>query len=184
MTKFVSEKQWKDTNVLDLGSGCGAASIMALIRGAKTVWANDIDPWCSVALKENAEMSAQLLSTSDPIREALLDPLRLIATEMDLLSVSSGELLKALGTESMPDIILVGDMFYDSSIADLVLSFLARAKEAGTKEIYVADPGRWAFPKTPRLSEIARYPISSLPQSAAMHKENDSFEFVRVFEFR
>ena len=42
-------------SVLDMGSGTGVLAIFAAMQGAKPVYAIDIDEWCSVNAKENAE---------------------------------------------------------------------------------------------------------------------------------
>ncbi len=46
---------FKGKSVLDMGSGTGVLAIFAAMRGAKPVYAIDIDEWCSVNAKENAE---------------------------------------------------------------------------------------------------------------------------------
>jgi ribosomal protein L11 methyltransferase len=42
-------------SVLDMGSGTGVLAIFAALKGAKPVYAIDIDEWCSINAKENAE---------------------------------------------------------------------------------------------------------------------------------
>lgn len=46
---------FKDKSVLDMGSGTGVLAIFAAMKGAKPVYAIDIDEWCSINAKENAE---------------------------------------------------------------------------------------------------------------------------------
>lgn len=41
-------------HVLDMGSGTGVLAIFAAMKGAETIYAIDIDEWCSVNAKENA----------------------------------------------------------------------------------------------------------------------------------
>lgn len=41
--------------VLDMGSGTGVLAIFAAMKGAATVYAIDIDEWCAINAKENAE---------------------------------------------------------------------------------------------------------------------------------
>lgn len=42
-------------SVLDMGSGTGVLAIFAAMKGAKPVYAIDIDEWCSINAQENAE---------------------------------------------------------------------------------------------------------------------------------
>lgn len=44
-----------EKSVLDMGSGTGVLAIFAAMKGANPVYAIDIDEWCSVNAKENAE---------------------------------------------------------------------------------------------------------------------------------
>lgn len=173
--------------VLDLGSGCGASSIVAAVRcGAGKVVANDIDGFCSLALQLNVEDTRTLLSKDLRPRLDRVHPL-----SSDLLTHSNPWPL-VTGSSNPPETILVGDMFYDREIADLVLSFLARARNEGTWTVLIGDPGRWAFrPATDsslqgssnRLTKVASYPIESLPGFGEMHRENDGFATADVYSF-
>ena len=46
---------FKGKSVLDMGSGTGVLAIFAAMKGAKPVYAIDIDEWCSINAMENAE---------------------------------------------------------------------------------------------------------------------------------
>ena len=54
MLSSMRKIDFKDKAVLDMGSGTGVLAIFAAMRGAKPVYAIDIDEWCSVNAKENA----------------------------------------------------------------------------------------------------------------------------------
>ncbi|MGB0390854.1 MAG: 50S ribosomal protein L11 methyltransferase [Salibacteraceae bacterium] len=49
------EIDFENKSVLDMGSGTGVLAIFAAMKGAKPVYAIDIDEWCSINAKENAE---------------------------------------------------------------------------------------------------------------------------------
>jgi ribosomal protein L11 methyltransferase len=55
MLASMMKEQFEGKSVLDMGSGTGVLSIFAAMRGAKPVYAIDIDEWCSINAKENAE---------------------------------------------------------------------------------------------------------------------------------
>ena len=46
---------FKGKSVLDMGSGTGVLAIFAAMKEAKTIYAIDIDEWCSINAQENAE---------------------------------------------------------------------------------------------------------------------------------
>ncbi len=46
---------FKGKSVLDMGSGTGVLAIFAAMKGAGPIYAIDIDEWCSINAKENAE---------------------------------------------------------------------------------------------------------------------------------
>ncbi len=49
---------FKGKSVLDMGSGTGVLAIFAAMKEAKTVYAIDIDEWCSINAQENAERNS------------------------------------------------------------------------------------------------------------------------------
>uniref|UniRef100_A0A3Q3FD72 Electron transfer flavoprotein beta subunit lysine methyltransferase n=1 Tax=Labrus bergylta TaxID=56723 RepID=A0A3Q3FD72_9LABR len=91
--------------VLDLGSGCGASAIAAILCGAAHVVANDIDP-------------SNLLCVSP---------------------TTSGSPPAAF------HLILLGDMFYDQSLATSLHSWLNRCMETHGTKVLIGDPGRAQF---------------------------------------
>lgn len=169
LTHYVSRFKWNGRKLLDLGSGCGVSSIACAMLGAERVWANDVDPFAAHVLKLNVEDTSR---NNPDFRWDTIVPLL-----DDLLSQP----------ERVPpvDTILVGDLFYDAEIASMTLNFLDTMKSKGVKEIYIGDPGRWAFKslERSRLHERARYAFSSLPGADSLHRENDGFDSVAVYEF-
>lgn len=115
--------------VLDFASGSGLAGIAAAKSGAAHVLATDADPLAVVALSLNADANAVAIqaTAADFLAENAFDP-------------------------ATVDVVLAGDAFYDPSIADLVLAFLARCRAAGC-EVLIGDPGRAHLPVA-RLKQI------------------------------
>lgn len=116
--------------VLDFTSGSGLIAIAAAMSGAAHVLATDTDPLAVVALSLNADANEVTVQ----------------ATAADLLAENSFD-------PAMVDVVLAGDPFYDPSIADLVLAFLARCRAAGC-EVLIGDPGRAHLPGA-RLQRIS-----------------------------
>ena len=106
--------------VLDLGSGSGLTAIAAMRAGAARVLAADIDALALAAIDLNAAANAVAVE----------------ATREDLLA----------GAPDRFDIVLVGDLFYERTLAERVLAFIEAASANGS-EILVGDPRRSYFPK-------------------------------------
>jgi len=117
--------------VLDLGSGSGLVAIAAARAGAAAVTASDIDPMAVTAIGLNA---------------AANDAAIIVATADLLAGAEFGH----------PDLVLVGDAFYERRMAHRVLSFLDRARAAGAR-VLIGDPGRTYLP--PDLRALASYPV-------------------------
>ncbi|AEV85558.1 hypothetical protein ACWT_4536 [Actinoplanes sp. SE50] len=119
--------------VLDVACGGGVAAIAAAKAGAASVTGNDIDPYACAAAAMNADANR----------------VRLATVEGDLLGGDAGD----------AEVVLVGDAFYDSALADRMGAFLRRAADRGA-EILVGDPGRGHVPAW--LRELTTYRISGL----------------------
>jgi predicted nicotinamide N-methyase len=118
--------------VLDLGAGSGLAGIAAAKAGARTVLAADIDAVALVAARLNAEANAcDLETTSD-----------------DLLAAPGG---------LAPEVVLVGDLFYERELAERVLTFAAAAATRGAL-VLVGDPQRSYFPRA-RFRQVAEHRV-------------------------
>ena len=119
----------QDKHVLDLGSGSGLTAIVALLAGAADVLACDIDAFALAAARMNARENKVVLST----------------TRDDLLA----------GSPLSYDVILVGDLFYERTLAEKVLAFIEAAALGGAV-VLIGDPQRNYFPRG-RFTLAAEY---------------------------
>ena len=119
--------------VLDFGAGCGIVAIAAKLAGAACVAAVDIDPLAVAAVGLNA--AANEVTVAAVTADLIGDPLR------DF------------------DVVLAGDMFYDSAFSRRVLAWLAARSAAGLR-VLLADPGRGNLAEEP-LTPLATYLASA-----------------------
>jgi predicted nicotinamide N-methyase len=117
--------------VLDLASGSGLVAIAAMKAGAAHVLAADIDDFAAAAMTLNA------------------------AHNHVALSVTTNDLLGNPPPDC--DVILVGDLFYEQTIAARLLEWLVAARAKGTS-ILIGDPSRSYLPKA-RLAQLATYSV-------------------------
>jgi predicted nicotinamide N-methyase len=117
--------------VLDLGSGSGLVAVAALLAGAASVVASEIDPFGAAAIRLNAELNG------------------VIAIEV------VGDVLDD-GPPAV-DVVLAGDVCYDREMTSRVLPFLGAAWLGGAA-VYLGDPGRAYVPKE-GLVEQAAYDV-------------------------
>ncbi|XP_061494692.1 electron transfer flavoprotein beta subunit lysine methyltransferase [Rhineura floridana] len=108
--------------VLDLGSGCGATAIAAMMSGASQVVANDIDPVAGAAMMLNCELNS--LNPFPVLTENLID------REQDSWDW---------------DVIVLGDMFYNDELADSLHHWLKKHTETHITNVLIGDPGRPHF---------------------------------------
>lgn len=117
--------------VLDLGTGSGMTGIAAAMTGAASVLAADIDILALCAAEMNAAANN----------------VRLDVTGEDQLGAAPGPFA----------VILVGDLFYERTLAERVVTYIEAAKVAGAS-IYIGDPQRGYFPKG-RFTALAEYKV-------------------------
>jgi predicted nicotinamide N-methyase len=117
--------------VIDLGSGSGISAIAAAKAGASNVLAADIDRLALAACALNAALNAVTVET----------------TGADLLAAPPPP----------GDVLIVGDLFYERSLAERVLRFIDSAKQQGYA-VYIGDPRRSYFPDG-RFSALASYEV-------------------------
>ena len=117
--------------VLDLGAGSGLVAVAALLAGAASVLASDIDPYSHTAVQVNAELNG--------------------VTGIEVV----GDVLDA-GAPDV-DVVLAGDVCYDREMTGRVLPFLGAAWLGGAT-VYLGDPGRAYVPKE-GLLEQATYDV-------------------------
>ena len=115
--------------VLDIGAGSGLVGIAAAKSGAAHVLAADIDAHAIAAIKLNAAANA----------------IDIAVTQDDLI-----------GLPGDPDIILVGDLFYERPLAERLLAWLAPM----TIPALLGDPGRTYFPKQ-GVEKLAAYSVQT-----------------------
>ncbi|XP_044128310.1 electron transfer flavoprotein beta subunit lysine methyltransferase [Bufo gargarizans] len=127
--------------ILDLGSGCGATSIAAKMKGASYVVANDIDPVAGAAFGLNCQ-----LNRIDPLP---FQPENVIGEDTGCW-----------------DLIVLGDMFYDERLANSLHRWLRHCMVQHGTTVLIGDPGRGHFlthPIQKQLRKIAEY---NLPESS------------------
>jgi predicted nicotinamide N-methyase len=117
--------------VFDLASGSGLCAIAAMRAGAAAAIGADIDPFAAAAVHLNAAANGHRVSI---VRRDVLD-------------------------EGPPevDVVLAGDCWYEAGLAERVLPWLRRCRDAGI-DVLVGDPGRRYLPTT-ELVELACYEV-------------------------
>lgn len=114
--------------VLDLASGSGLVAIAASKAGAKSVLAADIDAFSISAIAANAAANGVHIKTT---KENLL-----------------------LAPPQPFDAILVGDLFYERSVATACFDYLQKSDA----KVLIGDPGRSYLP-TDKLLKITEYAV-------------------------
>ena len=117
--------------MVDLATGSGLVGIASALKGASSVLAADIDPFCEAAVKVNAAANGVALDFTD--KNLLQSP------------------------PPQVDLICAGDVFYEREMAEAVLEWLKAARANGTR-VLVGDPGRNHFPKS-GLTFLAEYTV-------------------------
>jgi predicted nicotinamide N-methyase len=137
--------------VFDLASGSGLCAIAAMRAGASEATGADIDPFSAAAIELNARANGA----------------RVAVVARDVLDDEPPE----------ADVVLAGDTWYESRLAERVLPWLRRAAERGI-DVVVGDPGRRYLP-TGDLVELATYAVRTTTELEDLdHKEG------RVFRLR
>jgi predicted nicotinamide N-methyase len=117
--------------VVDLASGSGLVGIAAMKAGADHVLAADIDGFAVTAIALNA--------TGNDVA----------------LDITADDLLAA--DPPACDVILVGDLFYEKSLAERVYAWL-RLADAHGAAVLIGDPGRSYLPRA-KLEKLAEYAV-------------------------
>jgi predicted nicotinamide N-methyase len=113
--------------VLDLAAGSGLVGLAASLAGARSVVANEIDPYAIAAVRLNAAANAREIQPYQ------------------------GNLLVETATDA--DVVLAGDVFYNRDMAAAMLRFLRAARDRGAL-VLAGDPGR-AYVPTDGLVRVA-----------------------------
>ncbi len=119
--------------MVDFASGSGLVAIAAMMAGAKSALAADIDVFCSAAVEVNSQVNGALVDF----------------TSRDLLDADP----PAVG------LITAGDICYEKPLAGRVLAWLATAHARGAR-VLIGDPGRSYFPKE-GLVHLAEYQVET-----------------------
>jgi predicted nicotinamide N-methyase len=119
--------------VIDFAAGSGVSSMAAVLAGARSVIANDIDLLSLIAARLNAEANGLSLDTS--AEDWLASP------------------------EAAPpaDVVIAGDVCYERDMSMRALAWLRGHANAG-RLVLLGDPGRNYF-SAQGLEELARYEI-------------------------
>ncbi len=117
--------------VLDLASGSGLVAVAAMMAGASEVLAADIDVFAIQAIGMN------------------------VAANNVQVSVANEDLLDA--APPAMDVILVGDLFYEKTLAGKLLGWLEQARKNGSV-VLIGDPGRSYLPRD-KLVSCAAYEV-------------------------
>jgi predicted nicotinamide N-methyase len=117
-------------DVLDFASGSGLVAIAAMLAGARSATASEIDGFALAALAANVEENG-----------------------VDV-SVTGGDLI---GSDAGWDVVLVGDAFYEKPLAARLFPWLKTLSERGAT-VLIGDPGRTYLPKA-QLTQAATYQV-------------------------
>ncbi|MBY4630869.1 class I SAM-dependent methyltransferase [Rhizobium croatiense] len=126
--------------VLDLGAGSGLVAIAAAKAGAAAVTAIDVDANAIIAIGLNAAMNG----------------VSIVAVAADIIDEPPPEEI---------DLLVVGDLFYDPSLALRVMAFLRRCQAAGI-EMLIGDPERAHLPHG-ELTRIATHGVADFGAGSA-----------------
>ncbi|KAF6216422.1 hypothetical protein GE061_000764 [Apolygus lucorum] len=156
VTRFILDNAaiFRGSNVLDVGSGCGASAIAAARAGAVNVFANDIDRIACEAVSINSHLNS----------------VKIHIVNHNILA--SSEQINNM------DILIVGDMFYDSEFGSMILNWLLNQRKRS--RIFIGDPGRHGLlqvSKSLSLTLLAEYQLSD---QTVM--ENNGFKTSAVWE--
>ena len=133
--------------VADIGAGGGIVAIAAALAGARAVTAIDIEPFAIEACRLNAEANGVTVAVSET------DP---------------------AGTDAGWDVILAGDLWYESELAARMEPWLRSLATRGAT-VLIGDLGR-AYLPADGLLELARYVVPTLDDL-----EDAESKEVRVF---
>ena len=118
-------------HVLDFGAGNGIQAIAAMMAGARSALANDIDPVSLVAARLNAQLNKVRIDTESSDLVGKIDP--------------------------HWDLVIAGDVCYEQQASDAITEWLRRIAATGTP-VLMADPGR-SFAPTTGFEELESYEV-------------------------
>jgi predicted nicotinamide N-methyase len=132
----------EDRRIVDVGSGSGISAIAALVGGAKSALAADVDPLAEIAARLNAQANdVSLMTTTDDL----------------------------LGSDIDADVALIGDLVYEPELMSRVTGFLERARHNGIV-VLLADRTTARRPPLP-FELLAEYEAPVTPWLEEAHFE-------------
>ncbi|XP_025896128.1 electron transfer flavoprotein beta subunit lysine methyltransferase [Nothoprocta perdicaria] len=159
LSRYILDNPWivNGKSVLDLGSGCGATAIAAVMSGASQVLANDIDPIAGMAMILNCELNH-------------LNPFPI--TIRNMINSEVGDW----------DLIVLGDMFYDEQLADGLHQWLRKCMRTRPTQVLIGDPGRHEFLRHRIHRHLHKVVEYSLPEAA--RQENNGLTSSIVWSYQ
>lgn len=139
----------KDKRLLDFACGCGIAGIAAAKAGADLVTGTEIDAFAVHATRANAR----------------LNDVHMQVLHADLVGADDGW-----------DVILAGDVFYETESGTAITDWLASLHKRGA-QVLIGDPGRAYLPKD-KLEILARF---DAPKAGDL--EDQDVGAARVWQF-
>jgi predicted nicotinamide N-methyase len=121
----------ENLRVVDLATGSGLVAIAAVRAGSASIVATDIDEFATTAAAMNAGLNG----------------VSLVIKLEDVLHQQPPS----------ADVILVGDLFYERTLAVRCLTWLQQAQGLGAR-IFIGDPGRSYLPQE-QLEKLAEYNV-------------------------
>ena len=122
--------------VLDLGAGSGLVAVAALLAGATSAVASDVDPYSHTAVALNAQVNG-------------VPTIEVVGDVLD-------------GGPPDVDVVLAGDVCYDREMTERVLPWLWTAWTAG-RTVLLGDPGRRYLPGE-GLVAVAEYDVPEVDE--------------------
>ena len=116
--------------VLDLGSGSGLIAVAALLAGASSAHASELDPFAAASIGLNAAANGVSVAIT-------------------------GDVLGGAGEGA--DVVLAGDIWYERRLAERAADLLGRASARGAG-VLVGDIGRAFLPRA-LMREVAAYDV-------------------------
>jgi predicted nicotinamide N-methyase len=132
LARYILDNPWnvQGSRVLDFATGSGLVAIAAAKAGAASVLAADIDPFCAAAVRLNAAANGVEIAFDN----------------RDFIGENNGF-----------DVLLAGDVFYDSGFAERLIPWFSRLASNGTT-VLIGDPGRSYLPRE-KLTKLAEYQV-------------------------
>jgi len=159
----------RNKNVLDLGAGGGIGTLAAKIGGAKRIVVNDIDKIALVSSYLNVLLNFPSIRKSSIQQNQSNQNVAYIKDDVDNSEIifSESNFLKRENSEKRSeeqkfDVIIVGDLFYDSSFASELLEWLFFQKTKNNSMILIGDPLRANFKEREKFKVTISY---SKPQN-------------------